>query len=95
VARLRPFLTGTILFSSISPNYEQNLKEELFACHMFMKIPFDVLDRMPIRDRKYYIKRYNQYMEERENAANNTSSTSDISMYTNMSQGVVGDEIFE
>jgi hypothetical protein len=50
---------------------------------------------MPIRDRKYYIKRYNQYMEERENAANNTSSTSDISMYTNMSQGVVGDEIFE
>jgi hypothetical protein len=60
-----------------------------------MKIPFDVLESMPIRDRKYYIHRYNRYMEERENAMNNTSSTSDIGMYTNMSQGVTGEEIFE
>ena len=62
---------------------------------MFMKIPFDVLESMPIRDRKYYIHRYNEYMTERENALNNTSTTSDINMYTNMSQGVIGDEIFE
>ena len=62
---------------------------------MFLKIPFDVLESMPIRDRKYYIHRYNKYMEERQAAMNNTSSTSDISMYTNMSQGVTGDEIFE
>ena len=62
---------------------------------MFLKIPFDVLESMPIRDRKYYIHRYNKYMEEREAAMNNTSSSSDINMYTNMSQGVTGDEIFE
>ena len=48
--------------------YEQNLKDELFACHTYMKIPFDILDNMPIRDRKYYIHKYNEYMEER-NAA--------------------------
>jgi hypothetical protein len=62
---------------------------------MFMKIPFDVLYRMPIRDRKYYIHKYNEYMTARENAINNTTSSTDISMYTNMSQGVTGDEIFE
>ena len=62
---------------------------------MFMKIPFDVLDNMPIRDRKYYIHRYNEYMKEREAAMNNTSSTTNINAYTNMSQGVTGDEVFE
>lgn len=62
---------------------------------MFLKIPLDVLDKMPIRDRKYYIHRYNEYMEERNNAINNASSTTDISQFTNMSQGVTGDEIFE
>ena len=60
-----------------------------------MKIPFDVLDRMPIRDRKYYIHKYNEYMTERANMMNNTSTTTDINAFTNMSQGVTGDEIFE
>ena len=62
---------------------------------MYIKIPFDILENMPIRDRKYYIHKYNEYMEARENAINNTSSTSDISMYTNMSQGVTGDDVFD
>lgn len=62
---------------------------------MFMKIPFDVLDRMPIRDRKYYIHKYNEYMTEKANMMNNTSTTTDINAFTNMSQGVTGDEIFE
>ena len=75
--------------------YEKNLKDELFACHMYIKIPFDVLDRMPIRDRKYYIHKYNEYMTARENAMNHSSSTTDISQYTNMSQGVTGDAVFE
>jgi len=60
-----------------------------------MKIPFDVLERMPIRDRKFYIHKYNEYMSARENAINNSSTSTDISMYTNMSQGVIGDDIFE
>ena len=64
---------------------------------MYIKIPLDVLDRMPIRDRKYYIYKYNEYMEAR-NAAmegNSSSHSTDISMYTNMSQGVTGDDVFE
>ena len=64
---------------------------------MYVKIPLDVLDKMPIRDRKYYIHKYNEYMEMR-NAAlegNSSTSTSNISMFTNMSQGVSGDDIFE
>lgn len=67
--------------------YEQNLKDELFACHMYIKIPFDVLDKMPIRDRKYYIHKYNEYMEQRNAAIEGDSSVTDIEAYTEMSQG--------
>lgn len=67
--------------------YEQNLKDELFACHMYIKIPFDVLDKMPIRDRKYYIHKYNEYMEQRNAAIEGNSSVDDIEAYTEMSQG--------
>ena len=77
--------------------YEQNLKEELFACHMYVKIPFDVLDNMPIRDRKYYIHKYNEYMEAR-NAAmqeGGSSTSSNIGMYTNLSQGVSGEDVMD
>ena len=77
------------------PTYEQNLKDELFACHMYIKIPFDVLDRMPIRDRKYYIHKYNEFMEARNKAMEGGGSTTDIGSFTNMSQGVTGDEIFD
>ena len=78
------------------PTYEQNLKDELFACHMYIKIPFDVLDKMPIRDRKYYIHKFNEYMEAR-NAAleGGSTSTSDIGAYTNMSQGLTGDAVYD
>ena len=78
--------------------YEKNLKDELFACHMYVKIPFDVLQNMPIMDRKYYIHKYNEYMEARNEAMNGggeKSSSSDISRYTSMSQGLNGDDIAE
>jgi hypothetical protein len=65
--------------------YEQNLKEELFACHMYVKIPFDALDKMPIRDRKYYIHKYNEYMEKRNEAMEGASSGS--------FQGMDGDDM--
>jgi hypothetical protein len=64
---------------------------------MYVKIPFDVLQNMPIMDRKYYIHKYNDYMEQR-NAAmsgNGTKSSSDISRYTSLSQGLNGDDIAE
>lgn len=73
--------------------YEQNLKDELFACHMYIKIPFDVLQNMPIMDRKYYIHKYNEYMEAKTAAMKGEGkSTSNIAAYTNMSQGVTGEE---
>ena len=90
MARLKPFLTGTLLFSSISPDYERNLKEELFDCFKHIGIPFDTLYKMSIRDRKFYIMKYNKLIEQQNEAANHTTSTEDISRFTDMSQGVVG-----
>ena len=78
--------------------YERNLKDELFACHMYVKIPFDVLEKMPIMDRKYYIDKYIEYVNARNDAMNNggsSSSNSNISNYTSMSQGLDGDDIAE
>ena len=77
--------------------YEKNLKDELFACHMYVKIPFDVLQKMPIMDRKYYMQKYIEYVEERNSAMDGTSSTStsDIANYTSLSQGLNGDDIAE
>ena len=62
-----------------------------------MGIPLDVLDKMPIRDRKYYIHKYNEYMEARNEAMSNATKKggADISMFTNLSQGVTGDDVFE
>lgn len=58
-----------MMFSSISPNYEENLKEELFLCFKNIGIPFDVLHTMSVKDRKAYIALHNKKTEE-ENAKN-------------------------
>jgi hypothetical protein len=83
-------LNGTILFSSISPDYERNLKEELYGCFKYIGIPLSELDRMPTRDRKSYIFLHNQAMEkerqEMENE-NNKSSSFDINEFARKSQG--------
>lgn len=57
-----------MMFSSISPEYEENLKEELFGCFKYMGIPFDVLNAMPTRDRKYYINQHNKKVAEENEA---------------------------
>ena len=65
---------------------------------MYIKIPFDILDKMPIRDRKYYIHKYNEYIEARNAAiegSSTSSSTENIGAYTNMSQGLTSDDIFD
>nr|DAN25876.1 MAG TPA: hypothetical protein [Bacteriophage sp.]DAO69997.1 MAG TPA: hypothetical protein [Bacteriophage sp.] len=43
---------------------------------------------MPIRDRKFYIHQYNQYMEEKQNALDGVSSggSMDINAATDMAQ---------
>jgi len=93
VALSRPFLSGQILFSSISPDYEEYLKEELFGCFKYVGIPFDVLDRMPIRDRRYYIIKHNEYIErenekynELRNGGNSKSTSSNINQFAAQSQ---------
>ena len=61
---------------------------------MYVKIPFDVLQNMPIMDRKYYIHKYNEYMDARNAAMNgdNSKSSENISRFTDMSQGVTDEE---
>ena len=88
MAHLRHFLNGTILFSSISPNFERNLKDELYGCFKYIGIPFDVLDRMPVRDRKFYIAKHNGISEE-ENSKNKNENTINgelINTYANLHQ---------
>lgn len=79
-----------ILFSSIYPN-EQILKDELYGCFAYIKIPFDVLDRMPVRDRKYYIMKHNESIEainnkSKRNTKNNMLSGDAINAYTDIEQ---------
>ena len=64
---------------------------------MYIKIPFDILDKMPIRDRKYYIHKFNEYMEAKQRAldGNKSTTTNDISPYTDMSQGLSDDDLEE
>lgn len=64
---------------------------------MYIKIPFDILDKMPIRDRKYYIHKFNEYMEAKQMAldGDKSTTTNDISSYTNMSQGLSDDDLEE
>ena len=85
MAHLRPFLTGTILFSSISPNYERNLKEELFGCFKYIGIPFDILDKMPTRDRKFYIAKHNGVNEEENRRDTSKVDCEMINKFTDMS----------
>jgi len=90
VAHSIPFLSGTILFSSISPDYAQNLLDELWGCFKNMKIPFDELKSMPTKDRKYFIQKHNAEVDaenaeyaRRERGGN---STDVIDKYTDIEQ---------
>ena len=62
------------MFSGISPNYQTTLKEELFGCFKYIHIPMDTLMKMPVKDRRYYIKRHNEITNE-EQMAYNSSET--------------------
>lgn len=77
------------MFSSISPDAELNLKNELFNCFKYIGIPFAELYKMPTKDRKFYIKRYNDYVDginaQYEHNGKNTYN-GDISAYTEVEQ---------
>jgi hypothetical protein len=74
-----------MLFSSISPNYERNLKDELFGCFKYIGIPFDILDRMPTRDRKFYIAKHNGIMEDETKKDTSKVNGEMINKFTDMS----------
>ncbi len=87
VALLKPFLNGTILFSSISPDYDKNLAEELFGCFKYIGIPINTLYKMPIRERKFYIARHNKAIEDEKNkTASDVTRTDMIDAFTDLSQ---------
>lgn len=62
-ARLIPFLNSEMMFSLIYNNYERDLKKELWLCHKNMELSISEIERMPIRDRKYYIREHNKQVE--------------------------------
>lgn len=90
MARSKPFLSGTILFSSISPDYAKNLLDELWGCFKNMKISFEELKRMPTKDRKYFIRRHNAEVDaenaEYERREHGGSTTQAIDKYTDIEQ---------
>lgn len=63
------------MFSGISPNFAQTLREELFGCFKYIHIPYSELMVMPTKDRKYYIRRHNEVTEEANNNGGNQGFT--------------------
>lgn len=87
MAHLKHFLNGKILFSLISSNQERDLKDELFGCFKHIGIPFQVLEKMPIRDRKFYIAKHNGIVEKENEKENGSTIDGEmINKYTDMSQ---------
>lgn len=62
VALSPPFLDSTILFS-LTSDYDDNLKKELWLCHKNMDISFTELYEMTVYDRKLYITLHNKEVE--------------------------------
>jgi hypothetical protein len=60
----------------MSPKAEQYLKEELWSCFKYIKIPFDVLYKMPTRDRKFFIERHNASANAENNDSENNGGVS-------------------
>ena len=88
-------MSGKILFSSISPDGEENLKEELFACFKYVGIPFEELYSMPVRDRKYFIIKHNEYAKKERKAIEGKGEGNETSMidgYTDIEQAKIGRE---
>lgn len=87
---MKHFLIGTILFSSISPKAEEYLKEELYGCMKHVGIPLEVLEKMPVRDRRAYISIHNKKVDEEnnENSSNNQNTIEGemINKYTDIAQ---------
>lgn len=62
-AHSTPFLNSEMMFSLIYDNYERDLKKELWLCHKNMDLSMSEIEKMPIRDRKYFIREHNKFVE--------------------------------
>lgn len=62
-AHLLPFLNSEMMFSLIYKNYEKDLKKELWLCHKHMDLSMSEIEKMPTRDRKYFILEHNKQIE--------------------------------
>ena len=56
---LKPFFNSTLLFSSISPEYRDILLEEIYGCVKYIKLDFNAVKKMPVKERKLWIMRHN------------------------------------
>lgn len=84
---MTPFLPSTLLFSSISPDYEGLLKEEIDGCIRYMKFSFTEIMNMPIRDRKMFINKHNgAELKRKEEASHKGKRSNDISLMNNVTR---------
>jgi hypothetical protein len=79
-----------ILFSGISPNFNQLLREELFGCFKYIHIPYSELMNMPTKDRKFYIQRHNEVT-----AAENRKNNGNTMEVTGESMNNIGDSVLK
>lgn len=70
VALLTRFLGSTILFSLMYDKYEENLKRELWLCHKNMNLSIETLERLPVSDRKLYIRLHNKEIDREKSKLN-------------------------
>lgn len=44
----------------IPSEYEKMLKDEIWGCTHYMKLPMETVMRLPVQDRRYYIQMHNE-----------------------------------
>lgn len=61
MALWKSFYNLTNLFFSLIPSeYERFLKDEIWGCTHYMKLPMETVMRMPVQDRRYFIQKHNE-----------------------------------
>lgn len=73
------------------PNeYDRYYKEEIWGCFKHIGISMDILMKMPIHDRKFYIYKHNSEQSEHKSGNNNPSNdknaNEDVNKFAKMSQ---------
>ena len=49
-----------LFFSLIPSSYEKILKDEIWGCTHYMKLPMETVMKLPIQDRRYFIQKHNE-----------------------------------